>query len=1071
MFLRSIQTLRILQRMPLLMQRDWATVSATKSYATIEKRNILNIQQYSTTTQSSNQKPNVAATPENREFRSKHTLESVLGRLDSFYQWNGFIGSEQLQPVLAILEQIKSGSSGSKQLSHEQGLFLLNICGCEMPSVTAAERMANFQEVWKYLQDSEMITRDHYHILLNVLQYNQHPLSDYKTLLQEYEKLEGSPKEIYSDLLVIAGATGNVKQTTDILAEMRSMQMALSERDFNSLLLAHARAKDMQGFETVQDSMAAAGLSLSINTQSTLFVAFMENGDKDKALSILQDYRGQFEPEQVLNMLRSVNASPIGSQEFVKQLVKELKSEYVKCVEVPLALRRVCVEFLHNNKLDYVMTVIDALPNPKFQENQSIDTYGVFLLHALFRSNCEVGKIIEVAAHLEETNKNSRALYIAAEIALRRSPPMALPIFEELQKKGHTLKTHYFWPLMMYNFRRHNESGILRTLKIMQNFKVECDHDTICQYVLPRLSITLTNPQMALKQMEEVGIKTSLVMTPIVSHMLTQSKWFDVVPLLEAYPTKLQVSELITPLVSVAVHVRATKRYHHFAKLINTLANKNMERQQDVVGKFLIDLLNTQVRVRSDLNSVQRLLNELNKCGVKISPTAVSSITSLLNQSTTLETNSNSMQTINQLLKDMTKRSLSLHNSSSGEEDPMTSSFIKHPRDMNLDELECHLVELEAKQMNTRGVLRRLLQLCVRENRLERAQEIKKKCDQLQVQTSPGMLASIFDMYTKLKDLPNAQKYLKTIRESYPGFQIDEHKFVDYASLLVSCGQLDAAKDLLEERSLKHRIVGGDYILKNVWNLLTNVAQYAASQKDLSPERNLTRETYAFIQKLGYCRTHNAILGPIVRERLLRNDLAGALKEFKQLATQYKHTPLQFELLSLIVRLCNAGEEDRAKYNCTAEEAQQFLSEITEIITKIHGTVNMNSGLLLAFAESGSDNQLRRLLLTPEFRINEDLLLKNCEHLGKEGAVKTLLRLARGARGLNRVIDEQNIYNMLLNNFTKSNDYQAALNLYERLEADDEMKISQDFLRNLVNLLKTNNVEIPSNVALRARIV
>lgn len=276
---------------------------------------------------------------------------------------------------------------------------------------------------------------------------------------------------------------------------------------------------------------------------------------------------------------------------------------------------------------------------------------------------------------------------------------------------------------------------------------------------------------------------------------------------------------------------------------------------------------------------------------------------------------------------------------------------------------------------------------------------------------------------------------------------------------------------MLEERSLKHRIIGGDYILKNVWNFLTTVAQYAASSKDLSTDRNLTRETYEFVKNLGYCRTHNAILGPIVRERLLRGDLPAAIREFKQLATQYKHTPLQFELLSLIVRLCNSGEDLSIQYNCSAEEAQNHLSEITEIITKVHGPVNMNSGLLMAFAESGSDNQLRRLLINPEFRINEDLLLRNCEHLGQEGAVQTLLRLARGARGLNRVIDEQNIYNMLLNKFIKSNDYQSALNLYDRLESDDELKISQEFLRNIVNLLKTNNIEIPSNVALRARVV
>lgn len=287
---------------------------------------------------------------------------------------------------------------------------------------------------------------------------------------------------------------------------------------------------------------------------------------------------------------------------------------------------------------------------------------------------------------------------------------------------------------------------------------------------------------------------------------------------------------------------------------------------------------------------------------------------------------------------------------------------------------------------------------------------------------------------------------------------------------MVKCGQLEKAKKLLEERTLKQKVIGGDYILRNVWNFLTNVAQLAAKSEDLPKERNLTRETYAFLQKLGYCRPHNAILGPLVRERLLRNDLYGAIKEFQQLAQQYKHTPLQFELLSLVVRLCNGDEELSKKYNCSAEQAQQLLADITEIVTKIHGVVNMNSGLLLAFSESGSDNQLRRLLITPEFRINEELLLRNCEHLGQEGAVRTLLRLARGARGLNRVINEQYIYNMLLNNFIKTNNFEAALNLYDSLEADDELKISQEFLRNLVQLLKANNIEIPSNIAIRAHI-
>lgn len=410
------------------------------------------------------------------------------------------------------------------------------------------------------------------------------------------------------------------------------------------------------------------------------------------------------------------------------------------------------------------------MPKPNFQENQDIDTYGVFLLHALFRANCELEKIIDIAIKLEDTNKNTRALHIAAEIALKRSPPMALPIFEALVKREQSLRPHYFWPLMMYNFRRHNEAGILRTLKIMQEFKVECDHQTIVQYVLPRLSLVLTNPQMALKQLDEAGVKTSLVLTPIISHMLTQNKWFEVTPLVDAYTTKINTSDLVSPLCSVAVHVRATKRYHQFVKLLNALSNKNIDRKQDFVGQFLIELLSSQARVRNDLQSLQRLLGEMQKIGLSISPAAVTALQTLLTSDN--DDKNESLQNINQKLKEMTKRHLNLANSTE-DGSLISSSFIKHPRDMTVDELECHLVELEAKQMNTRGVLRRLLQVCVRDNRLERALEIKNKCDKLKVQTSPGMLASIFEMYCKLDDLDNAQKSLQVLQQTYPGIDFN----------------------------------------------------------------------------------------------------------------------------------------------------------------------------------------------------------------------------------------------------------------------------------------------------------
>lgn len=280
---------------------------------------------------------------EQNEKPLKHGFDHVMRKLESFYPRNGFIGIEQLKPLMEVLE-----ANPNSSLTHEQGLFLLNLSGCELPSLTADERLSNFQKIWQYLQQSDQITKEHYFTMLQVLQFNRAPLGDFKIFLQEYEKHNGSRNEILPHLLAVSGANGNVKQTTEILAEMRSSQLALTEHDFNSLLLAHARANDMNGLKTVWESMQATGLSISTETQSTLVVAYMENKDEAMASNILRQYHGQFQLHQVLKMLQSIKACAEISRDIVSQLVKEINADYVKGPEVPISLRKICVELLYN---------------------------------------------------------------------------------------------------------------------------------------------------------------------------------------------------------------------------------------------------------------------------------------------------------------------------------------------------------------------------------------------------------------------------------------------------------------------------------------------------------------------------------------------------------------------------------------------------------------------------------------------------------------------------------------------------------------------------------------------------
>ncbi|KAH8357970.1 hypothetical protein KR200_010247 [Drosophila serrata] len=998
--------------------------------------------------------------------RPPASIEEVWTQLEAYYQQHSLLNYDHCQRVLEHLQQEKTST-----VSVEQVHFLLGSCVPELlPARSAQERQQLFQSLWTQLLKLGQPTLAHYHTRLQVLRQNRLSLPDHRSLLAEIAVYHGAADaRLYSDLLDVACAAGNMRQASELLAEMREHNFALTERNFNSLLQGHARNGDLAGTDSVVGSMRSAGIQLGTSTTEALrFEALVENGQLERAKEVLQATTG-FSHAQLLQMLRAVVAAKNVDAQLVQQLVNEMPREFLTGLDLPPALKSLCIQLLHEGRPEVVIQLVAALPAPNHTQNQNVDEYGSLLLQEFFRANIPLKETLQFARQLVQRGQNPRALHLLVELALRRLPSSALGCLEALAAAGEELRPHYFWPLILHHYRREGESGMLRLVAEMQRLRVECDEETLRQYLLPHLNQSLTQPVESVKALEEVGVRPSLSLGPVLGILLQQHHLPEVMELLKRYPTRLELSTLLQPLASLAVNARATKRYEPFAQLVQALQQKALQRDEDFVGALLLQMCGPQMRLRIEPAALLRFVHELQRLELQLSPAAAEALLSVARQAPKDE---DSAQGMGKALQKMRNSKLTLPADAAS----LHGGFIKHPRDMSIDELECHLVELEAKQLNPRGVLRRLLQLSVRSGRLERAQQLLAKCQALKVQTSAGMLASILDLHIKLSDLPRAQKTLEQLKSTYPAFQLDEHKLIDFAALLVRGEQLEAAKQLLRQRSEEHKIVGGDYVIKNVWQLLNNVAQVAASLPPSSTEEkptNHTLEMLDYLRSLGYCQSHNALLGPVVREWLLKGDLDAAVAEFQRLASKHKHTPLQFEMLSLLVRLGNGDEQELARFqasNTTPQTAQQHLATVTTTVSRVHGAANMNSALLLALAESGTESQLRRLIINPEFRINHELLLKNCEHLGQEGAVRTLLRLARGVRGVQRTIDEQKIYDLLLAQFCRSNDYEAALNLFERLEADDELKVSQEFLRNLVHLLNVNQVEIPSGIALRAQI-
>lgn len=688
------------------------------------------------------------------------SLDDLWTQLEQHYQQHSVLRYEHCEHVLALVESKPSGVQ--QKLSAEQLHFLLGGCVPELlPVLSSRERLELFRRLWAQLLKVEQPSMSHYYTQLQMLHQNQLPLADHRALLAEIATYNGAADvTLYSALLDVAGASGNMRQATELLSEMRERNFPLSERNFHALLLGHARSGDLAGVETVLSSMRAAGITPNASTQSLCFVAYVENGELTKARDLLKRHTGSFNAPQLIQMLRTVLNEKQVDVQLLQQLVAQLPVEYVDDIDVPPALNSLCIQLLHRDQAGLMIQLVGLLPAPKFNENQNIDGYAAYLLQELFRARTPLDQMLQFATQLRQRGQNTRALEVLTELALRRQPAIALSCIEALNAAGEPLRPHYFWPLLLQQHKREGESGVLRVLGDMHRLHVECDEQTLRQYVLVNLWQTLQQPLQALQQLDAVGVRASQALVHVLSQLLQQQELKAALDLLQRYPTRFQLSTLLQPMASLAVHVRATKRFEQFAQLTQALQQRSLQRKDDFIGALMLQMCGAQTRLRQDPASLLRFLHEMQRLQLQLSPAAAESLLNLVSNADT-----DTRQSLGKTLQKMRNVELTLP----ADTLVAVGGFIKHPRDMSLDELECHLIELETKQLNTRGVLRRLLQMSVRDGRLERALELQSKCDALHVQTSPGMLAAIFDLHIKLKNLPRAQQSLQRLQSTYPG--------------------------------------------------------------------------------------------------------------------------------------------------------------------------------------------------------------------------------------------------------------------------------------------------------------
>jgi hypothetical protein len=100
-----------------------------------------------------------------------------------------------------------------------------------------------------------------------------------------------------------------------------------------------------------------------------------------------------------------------------------------------------------------------------------------------------------------------------------------------------------------------------------------------------------------------------------------------------------------------------------------------------------------------------------------------------------------------------------------------------------------------------------------------------------------------------------------------------------------------------------------------------------------------------------------------------RDDLEGAVDEFKRCTEAHRATPLQHELLCRLVVKVDAavleGDEvqTESKSGVQSKRAADLLQQVLDACRRIHGGPSTHVTLAVVFAEQGMIKQLRRFLM------------------------------------------------------------------------------------------------------------
>lgn len=836
---------------------------------------------------------------------------------------------------------------------------------------------------------------------------------------------------------------GDIDGATQILEFMREKQLPVNENVFNALVMGHSNADDLESAVGILGVMTQAGLEPSADTYTTLLCGYARKGD----IESINKYIEQCEQKEVYlldkDFLEVAYALAVnGHDDKIDNVLDKMKKAFGYNQDAV----NVILRLINRGQEPAAMKILKTMPRGTRMSGELTDA-GNFLIKQLIKANRPVEQVLSICNELEESRMNSRPILIAVEAALSCGNSKIAPaLLKEMRAKDLEVRQHFFWPVIC---SAKSEQEVLDIMLMMQNdFQMTPNNQTIRDYIIPKLA---TNDyDRIIQSLRNAGISIATAASTTAFHALSSKNIAKAAEIVGSYDAYLSPGLFKKPLLFALAY---TKDYDSYIKIlrqihdnisrsrvINAKAEVEEEEeveavegaavatgrtlkqlQEDVLGDLIIDAASFFKVDRVEI--LQQILQRLVDQGLSISSIKAERIQERVGEEMNAE--------LSTLLGRLT----------SGELEPIAVEKLRAPRSaggtsMNAESLDRLITRLEEKGENTKGLKRQMLVAAIRARDIEKSEEIVERLKAEGYTLTSGVYAQLIELYASADKLEQALALHKKIRETDPGFALDEIKTIKIVQAFINADQLDEGLRFLEQNKPETMPSEKAFNYQSTcWRMLN-----AMAEKGQTVELN---KLFDALVTNGYIVPNNVILGPLIKVHLVQNELNQAVDKFEEICQKHRTTPWKNEIACRLIQ-----SEDAAS-----------LQRITDLSTEIHGEVNSLYDLVFSFIECGRVRQARKILETPGLRTRPARINTACERYLNEGMPTALEGLMEATKDLSH-IDRAEIYYSLLQTYIKEVAPEKALGLWTTMQEED-ITPSDAFLMKLADFLKSQNQEVP----------